>query len=37
MFVKNSLEVQEGASVDTHEDNIKAKDRKNNGEKKRIV
>jgi hypothetical protein len=37
MFVKNSLEVQEGTNVGTHEDNIEAKDTKNNGEKKRIV
>lgn len=28
MFVKNSLEVQEGTSVATHEDNIEAKDTK---------
>jgi len=35
MFVKNTLEAQEGTSVINHEDNIE--EMKNNAKKRRIV
>jgi len=37
MFVKDTLEVQEGTSAIDHEDNIEVEETKNNDKKRRIV
>lgn len=37
MFVKDTLEVQEGTSAIDHEDNIEAEETKNNDKKRKIM